>query len=310
MHAANAIGSAAYTAGYDAAGTMTCRAPSSSTTCTGTQTGAQLGYNSVGALTTWQNTPNNPTATAGFLYDGEGNRVEQQVTQGGTTTTTIYVGNLEQVAITGGTTTTTTFYYANGMRIAVAINGAVSYLASDGLGSANVAIKSADSSTSAMLFAPYGSVRYSSGTMPTDYGFTGQHADAATGLDYYNARYYDPVAGQFTSADSVLEGGGYEVWALSKYAYVQGNPEVRTDPSGHTIDNGPDKDILPQHVKTAETAARGALKSLNEKIAEMRADRKNLWKNTEMDPKVELEPARTRSNTYRYALEISNRRVG
>lgn len=63
---------------------------------------------------------------------------------------------------------------------------------------------------------------------------------------------------------------------------------MRTDPSGHSIDNGPDKDILPQHVKTAETAARGALKSLNEKIAEMKANRENLWKNTEMDPKVEL----------------------
>ena len=285
LHAASAIG-AAYTAAYDAAGNMTCRAPSGSTTCVGTQTGAQLSYNTVGAMTAWQNVPNSPTATAGFLYDGEGNRVEQQVTQGGTTTTTIYIGNLEQVAITGGTTTTTTYYYASSTRIALAVGGVVSYLASDGLGSANVAIKAADSSTSAALFAPYGSVRYTSGTIPTDYGFTGQHADSATGLDYYNARYYDPLASQFTSADSALPGAGYDVWALSRYAYVQGNPEVRTDPSGHSIDNGPDKDILPQHVQTAVQAARNNLESLKQKLAEMDVDWDHL--RTDKSKKEEL----------------------
>ena len=30
-----------------------------------------------------------------------------------------------------------------------------------------------------------------------------------TGLDCFNARYYDSVAGQFTSAD-ILPGGGYD----------------------------------------------------------------------------------------------------
>ena len=62
--------------------------------------------------------------------------------------------------------------------------------------------------------------------MPTDYGFTGQRADSATGLDYYGARYYDPTLGQFTSADTVLDG-------LNRYAYVGGNPISHTDPSGH-----------------------------------------------------------------------------
>lgn len=72
-------------------------------------------------------------------------------------------------------------------------------------------------------------MRYSSGTLPTSYGFTGQRADAATGLDYYNARSYDPVAGQFTSADTTRAGG------LNRYAYVGGNPTTRTIPSGHVL---------------------------------------------------------------------------
>lgn len=102
LHAATTVGSGSsqYTASYDISGNMTCRASSDSTTCSGTQTGAQLGYDNEGRFTTWQNTPTSPTSTDKYLYDGEGNRVEQQVTSGGTTTTT-YVGALEAVAVTG-----------------------------------------------------------------------------------------------------------------------------------------------------------------------------------------------------------------
>ena len=109
----------------------------------------------------------------------------------------------------------------------------MSYLASDGLGSANVTLSASGSATASRMYAPYGGLRYSSGTMPTTYGFTGQRADATSGLDYYGSRYYDPLAGQFTSADSVLPGAGMDPWGLSRYAYVEGNPVNRTDPTGH-----------------------------------------------------------------------------
>jgi len=71
VHAATSIGSG-YTAAYDASGDMTCRAPTSSTTCNGTQTGAQLAFDNLGMLSTWKNQPSNPTTTATFLYDGSG----------------------------------------------------------------------------------------------------------------------------------------------------------------------------------------------------------------------------------------------
>jgi len=59
-------------------------------------------------------------------------------------------------------------------------------------------------------------------------GFTSQYADAVTGLDYYNARYYDPVAGVFLSADSVQG----NMQGMNPYGYVGGNPETRNDPTG------------------------------------------------------------------------------
>lgn len=236
VHAATQIwilpGRPWYTAVYDLAGNMSCRAASTSTTCNGTQTGAQLVYNNDGQLASWQNQPNSPTSTAAFLYDGQGNRVAQQATSGGSTTTTAYIGGVEEDATTGSSTTKTTYYYANGQRFATAVNGSFSYLASDGLGSANVTLTAGGTVTASVLYAPYGSARYTSGTMPTDHGFTGQIADSTSGLDYYGARYYDPVAAQFTSADTVLPGSGYDVWGLSRYAYVGGNPINRTDPTG------------------------------------------------------------------------------
>jgi RHS repeat-associated protein len=232
VHAVTSIGSA-YTASYDAAGNMTCRAPNGSVTCSGTPTGAQLTYNAEGRLIHWQNAPGSPTTQDDFLYDGEGQRVEQKVTQGSTITTTLYVGNVEEISTTGATTTTTTYYYSDSGQIAEAVNGVFSYLAGDGLGSVTVALNASGTATSSQLYTPFGGVRYSNGAMPTSYGFIGQRADNTTGLDYYNARYYDPTAGSFSSADTLLPGGGYDFAQLDRYAYVGNNPETHTDPSGH-----------------------------------------------------------------------------
>ncbi|HEY7780340.1 MAG TPA: RHS repeat-associated core domain-containing protein, partial [Ktedonobacterales bacterium] len=232
VHAATAIGST-WTAAYDAAGDMTCRAPTSATTCAGTPTGAQLTYNLEGYPVSWQDAPTSPTTTVGYLYDGQGDCVEQQVTTGGTTTTTVYLGNLEEVSTTGGMTTTTTYYYAGTRRVALAVNGVFSYLGDDELGSAGVALDASGVAQANQLYAPYGAVRYTSGTMPGSFGYAGQRADAATGLDDYVSRYYDPLAGQFTSADTTLPGNGYDVWGLSRYAYVEGNPTTRVDADGH-----------------------------------------------------------------------------
>ena len=227
LDAATSIGSG-YTASYDAAGNMICRAPTSSATCAGSSpTGAQLTYNAAGRVTSWQNAPSSPTTTDGFLYDGEGQRVEQQVKVNGVTSSTLYLGTVEEVALTPSGTTTTTAYYANGQRVALGVNGVISYPAMDVLGSPAATLDSSGHLVASQLYTPYGAVRYQSGTMPGSYGFTGQRADGTTGLDYYVARYYDPQAGQFTSADTVAQGG------LNRYAYVTGNPETQTDATGH-----------------------------------------------------------------------------
>jgi RHS repeat-associated protein len=142
--------------------------------------------------------------------------------------TTSYTGQDWLARLSTTQNGTTTNYSAGEQRIAQAVNGAFSYLGSDGLGSAQVALDGSGTAQASVLYGPYGATRYASGTVPGSYGYTGQQADAATGLDYYQARYYDAVAGQFTSADSLQDG-------LNRYAYVGGNPETATDPTGHKV---------------------------------------------------------------------------
>ncbi len=186
---------------YDAAGNMTCRAPTSTNTCSGTQNGQQLSYDSEGRLSNWQNLAGSATSTVNYLYDGEGNRVAMQATVNGTTTTTAYIGSIEEVQTTGSTTTATTFYTVGGKRIAANVNGTFYYFGYDALGSQVLVLNANGAVVGSQLYGPYGNQRYTNGTLPTSIGFTGQRADSVTGLDYYVARYYDPTVGQFLSPD-------------------------------------------------------------------------------------------------------------
>src|SRR5579885_3293608 len=80
-------------------------------------------------------------------------------------------------------------------------------------------------------YGPYGHLRYNAGGlsgMATSKGFSGQYSDAFSGLDYYNARYYQPAVGVFLSADS-KEGNQQ---GMNPYMYVGGNPQTYNDPTG------------------------------------------------------------------------------
>jgi RHS repeat-associated protein len=67
-----------------------------------------------------------------------------------------------------------------------------------------VSVDALTSVVSSSTFMPFGSLR-SGGPVGTERTFTGQIDDAGTGLMFYNARYYDPVVGRFTQADTVLD---------------------------------------------------------------------------------------------------------
>jgi RHS repeat-associated protein len=239
-------GSTSYSAAYDAAGDMTCRAVGATTCTGGSPTGQVLGYDGLRQLISWQNASTSPTATEAYAYDGSGERVWQQATStsGGvtTTTTTSYVLGVQEVtttAVTGQTptTATTSYYPLPGGVTASRDSSGLTYQATDLLGTPIAALNPASGLVGEQLRAPYGQPRYAAsaptnGGMHTTFGFTGQREDSqapgSSGLDYYGARYYDPAVGQFASADDAGAN-------LNRFAYVGGMVENATDPSGQRV---------------------------------------------------------------------------
>ncbi len=69
----------------------------------------------------------------------------------------------------------------------------------------------------------YGSVRSGEvADLHTDRTFTGQKSDA-TGLLYYNARYYDPSLGTFISPDTIVPDPGLVI-DYNRVLYARANP--------------------------------------------------------------------------------------
>jgi RHS repeat-associated protein len=79
---------------------------------------------------------------------------------------------------------------------------------------------------------PYGVERWSSGTLPTDYRFTGQRFEAGLGIYVMGVRWYDSALSRWLSADTLVPEPG-NPQAFNRYSYVLGNPLRFVDQTGH-----------------------------------------------------------------------------
>jgi RHS repeat-associated protein len=169
----------------------------------GSNTTAIYGYDAENRLTSVSG-----AAVAKFVYDGDGNRVK--TTFG--STTTVYVGAIYE---RDNGTTVRKYYYAGGVRVAMRSGGQTYYLLGDHLGGTNITANSSGAQISKLLYKPWGETRFSTGSTPTTWRFTGQREDATIGLYYFNARYLDPQLGRFTQADTIVPEPGDTSTGLS-----------------------------------------------------------------------------------------------
>lgn len=97
----------------------------------------------------------------------------------------------------------------------------------DHLGSVREVVGSDGTTLASRLsYDPWGKVT-ESGSVPSDFGFTGHHFDRPTGLDLTQYRAFDPQLGRWLSKDPLGLRGG-----LNLYGYVGNDPINYVDPDG------------------------------------------------------------------------------
>jgi len=210
---------AVYSAAYDPWGNQTTRT-------TGGVTGT-LSYDQSNRLTEWNA---GSTSQEFYLYDATGNRILKRSITGTGTTLSVYSFGLEENDYSGtGVLSTQTHYYNLASHLIGSFDGTnTTYYMTDALDSVLTAF-SQSAIQGEQVYGPFGASSYQSGTINTAKGYTGQVHDGVSGLDYYVARYYDPVMGMFLSVDTVQ--GNQQ--GMNPYQYVGSNPETHNDPSGH-----------------------------------------------------------------------------
>lgn len=218
-----AAGSVSY--GYDQNGDRT-----SMTNGSGTTTYA---YNDEGGLTT----VSGPNLSASYTYDGDGARVSQTVN--GATTTYL-------VDERTGPPTVWEVEPASGGYDAVLTDPTGSILGTenqtgtwafsvvDALGNTRLEVNGSGSLIDSQNYDPWGTVSGGSGTQVDPYGFAKQIGDAATGLSYMRARYYDPATGMFLSPDPAAPSLTQPA-TFSPYQYAYQDPVNNLDPTGASV---------------------------------------------------------------------------
>ena len=164
------------------------------------------------------------------MYDADGSRVAV-ITDSGDVTH--YIAGIHTHDIAAGTEENS--YTFSGVTVGLNDDGVRHHVFTDhlatvtgtleyGLGVVNV---------ERLRYLPYGDKRGITGVVAGDRTYTGQVDDmTVTGLMFYNARYYDPMARNFVSPDTIIPDPASTL-GWNRYTYVNNNPINYSDPSGH-----------------------------------------------------------------------------
>ena len=214
-----ADGVSAYT--YDANGNTLTRSVGSSS--------VRYTYDSRDKLTQITQPDN---STINYVYDADGNRV-RSIGPGGTTNYLVdpTIKAAQVVVETDGSGHVVASYtYGLGL-ISQRRNGVDSFYVSDALGSTRALTNSQGVVTDSYAYDAFGQLLSRTGTTVNSFLYTGEQKDEAAGLYNLRARYYDPAAGRFLTADR-YQGNLQSPQSQNRYAYVQNNPVNMTDPRG------------------------------------------------------------------------------
>jgi RHS repeat-associated protein len=175
-------------------------------------------------------------SAVGYIYDGNGLRVEKCVPGCSTsaTTTTVYIFSGSKVIaeyVNGAAVGSPTreYIYAGTKLLATISSSATYYHHGDHL-SPRLTTDSTGSKAGEQGHFPFGESWYASSTT-TKYQFTSYERDNESGNDYAMARYYVNRLGRYISPDLVA-GSVANPQSLNRYIYAANQPLYLTDPLG------------------------------------------------------------------------------
>jgi RHS repeat-associated protein len=163
--------------------------------------------------------------TTKYVNASDGSRIARLDADG---STTIWVAGNE-VRVANGVATDTRYYGIGGATVGVRSGGVLTWLASDGQNSRQLAVNATTGAATRTYYLPYGAVRTGAPPLPTDQNFLGRVLDSS-GLLQDGARYYDPTLGQFLTPDPLANTA--DSMTLDPYGYAADNPAAFADPTG------------------------------------------------------------------------------
>jgi len=174
------------------------------------------------------------TASGTYRYDGHNRRVKAVVD--GKTIYNVYDQSGTLVHIDAVTDGKKTDYIGKFVRIKTE-NGidTPTYLHMDHLGSAQTGTSQNGTVAWREQYTPFGETMTNPLGNADLAGYTGHIKDSATGLNYMQARYYDPLIGRFLSIDPINFTPDMP-FMFNRYTYVNNDPVNGTDPTGMACD--------------------------------------------------------------------------
>jgi RHS repeat-associated protein len=205
---------------YDASGNRTGASVGGTSTVSGTYNGAEQ-------ATSYSNSVANMTTAT---YDGDELRVSASSSPtGGSSSTQNFVWDTTSSVPRDLMDSTNAYLYGPSGTPFEQVNlstGAITYLASDALGSVRGVVSSTGTLSASTSYDAWGNPETTGGlSAQTPFGFAGGYTDP-TGLVYLIGRYYDPATGQFLSVDPLVDATG------EPYAYTGDDPVNGVDPLG------------------------------------------------------------------------------
>jgi RHS repeat-associated protein len=164
--------------------------------------------------------------TAGYTYNGNGQRVKKNVN--GTVTVFHYSLNGQIIAESNSAGTITAEYvYLNGQPLAKMEGANTYYYHNDHLATPQKLTDSTGTVVWSADYKPFGEATVTVSTITNNLRFPGQYYDAETGLNYNYMRDYDAAIGRYKQADPIGQLGG-----INPFLYAGSNPISWIDPFG------------------------------------------------------------------------------